>query len=136
MLKFKTCLLFPSVVSRSSLLPFVPVWLASASDPCPCPSCLYRPLHTSLSLYYLFFRLSLIFSAQGCRCVVSSVSALPLYVEIQDLTPFLCLCSLIDQAFGLFFPSGIYLFLSLLTVSVVSQRIAYRYQSHREVFQK
>jgi hypothetical protein len=72
---------------------FVPVCLSSVSDPCPYPSCLYLPLYTSLPLsdiVYLFFRLSLIFSARGCRCDVSSVFAFPHYVEMQDLSLSLC----------------------------------------------
>jgi hypothetical protein len=36
-----------SVASLTSLLPFDPVWLSSASGPCPYPSCLCLPLRTS-----------------------------------------------------------------------------------------
>src|SRR4030042_1155966 len=94
-LKFKTWPLFPLIASLSSLLTFVPVCLSSVSDPCPYPSCLYLPLYTSLPLsdiVYPFFRLSLIFPARGCRCIVSTVFAFPHSVEIQDLTP-MSLCS-------------------------------------------
>ena len=59
-------------------------------------SCLFifcfRPLSLTFlplsPMAYLFFRLSLSFSARGCRCIVSSVFAFPHYVEIQDLAPF------------------------------------------------
>ena len=40
---------FFSVASLASLLLFVPVRLSSVSDPCPYPSCLCLPLHTSFS---------------------------------------------------------------------------------------
>jgi hypothetical protein len=38
---------FFSVASLTSFLPFVPVCLSSVSGPCPYPSCLCLPLHTS-----------------------------------------------------------------------------------------
>ena len=40
---------FFSVASPASFLPSVPVCLSSVSDPCPYPSCLCLPLHTSFS---------------------------------------------------------------------------------------
>jgi hypothetical protein len=74
-----------------SFLPLSPiVHLLAFISLCVSP-CLYLPLCASLLLYHtvhLFFRLSLIFSVRGCRCIVSSVFAFPHSVEIQDLTPF------------------------------------------------
>jgi len=55
------------------------------------PPCFYLALCISLSLsdiVYPLFRLSLIFSARGCRCIVNSVFAFSHYVEIQDLAPY------------------------------------------------